>query len=105
MAGRLGGERTTTQNLSVVRVDSALDLIFVRGCVPGVDDAHVLIRDAKKKMVVQSRVSQEKGWYDKILPKGVDDLPFPAGTKEMAKQLPPIIIAPSQRQSPFISTE
>jgi len=50
MAGRLGGERTTTQNLSVVRVDSALDLIFVRGCVPGVDDAHVLIRDAKKKM-------------------------------------------------------
>jgi len=50
-------------------------------------------------------VSQEKGWYDKILPKGVDDLPFPAGTKEMAKQLPPIIIAPSQRQSPFISTE
>ena len=39
MAGRLGGERTTTQNLAVVRVDSELDLIFVRGAVPGVDDA------------------------------------------------------------------
>src|ERR1700722_18238581 len=51
MAGRLGGERTTVQNLAVVRVDTSLDLIFVRGAVPGIDDAHVLVRDAKKKIV------------------------------------------------------
>ncbi|THH12639.1 hypothetical protein EW146_g7508 [Bondarzewia mesenterica] len=105
MAGRMGGKRTTTQNLAVVRVDSALDLIFVRGCVSGIDDAHVLVRDAKKKMTSLSRANQAKGLYEKVLPKGVDDLPFPAGTKEMAEALPPIIVAPSQRSSPFIPRE
>jgi large subunit ribosomal protein L3 len=105
MAGRMGGERITVQNLPVVRVDTNLDLIFVRGAVPGVDDAHVLIRDAKKKMTALSKANHAKGLYEKVLPKGVDDLPFPAGTKELAKLLPPIIEAPSYRTSPFIPQE
>ncbi|KAI0064585.1 mitochondrial 50S ribosomal protein L3 [Artomyces pyxidatus] len=105
MAGRMGGTRITAQNLAVVRVDSALDLIFVRGCVPGVDDAHVMVRDAKKKMVSLSRAHQAKGEYEKVLPKGVNDLPFPAGTQELAKALPPVIVAPSLRRSPFIPRE
>ncbi|EPS95426.1 hypothetical protein FOMPIDRAFT_1025799 [Fomitopsis schrenkii] len=102
MAGRLGGERTTTQNLAVVRVDTALDLIFVRGCVPGIDDAHVMIRDAKKKMVQTAQHEYAKGNMEKILPKGIQALPFPAGTKEMAAHLPPVIEAPTLRRSPFI---
>ncbi|CCM04729.1 uncharacterized protein FIBRA_06917 [Fibroporia radiculosa] len=102
MAGRLGGERTTTQNLAVVRIDSSLDLIFVRGCVPGVDDAHVMVRDAKKKMTSVAQVQHAKGETDKVLPKGIDIMPFPAGTREMAAQLPPIIQAPTHRRSPFI---
>ncbi|KIY43599.1 mitochondrial 50S ribosomal protein L3 [Fistulina hepatica ATCC 64428] len=101
MAGRLGNERITIQNLFVVRVDSTLNLIYVRGAVPGVDDAHVLVRDAKKKVAI-GRHNQDKGLYEDVLPKGVDDLPFPAGTAEMAKKLPPIIEAPSTRRSPFI---
>lgn len=102
MAGRLGGERTTTQNLAVVRVDSALDLIFVRGCVPGIDDAQVMVRDAKKKMTSVAQVNYAKGEMEKILPKGLDGLPFPAGTKELAQQLPQIIEAPTHRRSPFL---
>lgn len=105
MAGRLGGERITTQNLAVIRVDTTLDLIFVRGSVPGIDDAQVMVRDAKKKMTSLSRANQAKGLYEKVLPKGVDDLPFPAGTKEMAKAFPLIIEAPSYRTSPFIPQE
>jgi large subunit ribosomal protein L3 len=105
MAGRLGGERTTIQNLAVVRVDTSLDLIFVRGAVPGFDDAQVLIRDAKKKMVSLGKANHAKGLYEKVLPKGVDDLPFPAGTKELAKTLPAIIEAPSCRSSPFVPRE
>ncbi|KII88337.1 hypothetical protein PLICRDRAFT_140448 [Plicaturopsis crispa FD-325 SS-3] len=105
MAGRLGGNRTTTQNLVVVRVDTDLDLIFVKGAVPGVDDAHVLIHDAKKKMTALSKTYHAKGLPEKVLPKGVDDLPFPAGTKELAAELPPIIEAPSRRRSPFIANE
>ncbi|KAF9535257.1 translation protein [Crepidotus variabilis] len=105
MAGRMGNERTTVQNLPVIRVDSELNLIFVKGAIPGVDDAHVLIRDAKKKMNCLSSHNQAKGLYEKVLPKGVDDLPFPAGTTELAKTLPPIIEAPSYRRSPFIPIE
>ena len=106
MAGRMGGERITAQNLEVIRVDSSLDLIFVKGCVPGVDDAHVMVRDAKKKLVGLAKANSAKGLDDKILPKGVLDLPFPAGTKEMAATLPTIIEAPSKRvTSPFAPRE
>ena len=105
MAGRMGGVRTTTQNLAVVRVDSALNLIFVRGCVPGIDDAHVMVRDAKKKMTSAAQHNFAKGLFEKTLPKNVDDLPFPAGTVELAKQLPTIVVAPSARKSPFIPRE
>ncbi|KAJ7046905.1 translation protein [Mycena alexandri] len=105
MAGRLGGKRITTQNLAVVRVDTTLDLVFVRGAVPGFDDAHVLISDAKKRMISLSTHNQAKGLYEKVLPTGVDDLPFPAGTKQLAKTLPSIIQSPAYRRSPFIPQE
>jgi large subunit ribosomal protein L3 len=88
----MGGKRITVQNLAVVRIDSALELIFVRGAVPGVDDAQVFVRDAKKLMTSLSKANHAKGLYEKVLPKGVDDLPFPAGTKELAKILPPLIV-------------
>jgi len=48
MAGHLGQERVTTQNIVVVKVDAARGLIFVRGAVPGSDDSWVLVRDAVK---------------------------------------------------------
>ncbi|KAF5373650.1 hypothetical protein D9758_000605 [Tetrapyrgos nigripes] len=105
MAARMGGQRITTQNLHVVRVDTSLNLIYVRGAVPGVDDAQVMIRDAKKKMTASSMHNQAKGLYEKVLPKGVDDLPFPAGTVELAKSLPSIIEAPAYRSSPFVPRE
>jgi large subunit ribosomal protein L3 len=106
MAGRMGGGTTTTQNLRVVRVDTSLDLIFVKGCVSGVDDAHVLVRDAKKKLQLLAKANQAKGLYENVLPKGVTDLPFPAGTAELAKTLPTIIEAPSDRvTSPFTPRE
>lgn len=104
MAGRMGGTQVTVQNLAVVRVDSALNLIYVRGQVPGVDNAPVYVRDAKKIMAV-AKHNAVKGLKEKILPKGVDDLPFPAGTDELAKALPPIIEAPAYRRSPFVPPE
>ncbi|KAK7467203.1 hypothetical protein VKT23_004261 [Stygiomarasmius scandens] len=105
MAARMGGTQVTTQNLHVVRVDTSLNLIYVRGAVPGVDDAHVMIRDAKKKMTALSMHNQAKGLYEKVLPKGVDDLPFPAGTTELAKKLPAVVEAPAYRRSLFIPQE
>nr|GAT53254.1 mitochondrial 54S ribosomal protein [Mycena chlorophos] len=105
MPGRLGGKRITVQNLPVVRVDTSLDLIFVKGAIPGVDDAHVLVSDAKKRMVAPAQHNQARGLYEKVLPTGVDDLPFPAGTAKLAKTLPTVIEAPAYRRSPFTPNE
>ena len=48
MAGRMGNERQTSQNLVVVRVDPERNLIAVRGAVPGAKGGLVIIRDAAK---------------------------------------------------------
>ncbi|MGE3621119.1 MAG: 50S ribosomal protein L3 [Acidimicrobiia bacterium] len=48
MAGRLGGERTTTLNLTVVEADAERDLVLIKGAVPGPKGGLVLIRDAVK---------------------------------------------------------
>lgn len=48
MAGHLGTERVTTQNLEIVRTDAERGLILVKGAVPGADNSWVEIRDAVK---------------------------------------------------------
>jgi large subunit ribosomal protein L3 len=48
MAGRMGGQRTTTLNLVVVSADAERDLLLVRGAVPGPKGGLVVIRDAVK---------------------------------------------------------
>ncbi len=49
MAGRMGGERKTVQNLEVVRVDAEKNIVLVKGAVPGTKNSIVLVRKAKKK--------------------------------------------------------
>jgi len=49
MAGRMGNQRHTTQNLKVHAVDPALNLIMVKGAVPGNNGSLVVIRSAVKK--------------------------------------------------------
>jgi len=49
MAGHLGDERVTTQNLRVVKVDPARGLIMVCGAVPGAKGGWIMLRDAVKK--------------------------------------------------------
>lgn len=49
MAGRMGGERSTVQNLRVVRVDAESSTMLVRGAVPGTKDGYILIRESVKK--------------------------------------------------------
>ncbi|HEX4965748.1 MAG TPA: 50S ribosomal protein L3 [Thermoanaerobaculia bacterium] len=47
-AGRMGGERVTTKNLLIVKVDADQNLIYVRGAVPGPKSGYVAIRRAKR---------------------------------------------------------
>ena len=62
MAGHLGVERVTTQNLKIVSADADRGLILVQGAVPGHDGGYVLVSDAVKRKA----------------PKGV---PFPAAIR------------------------
>lgn len=48
MTGHMGDETVTTQNLDVVRVDEARQLLLVRGAVPGSKNGHVVVRPAVK---------------------------------------------------------
>ncbi|MCX7377229.1 MAG: 50S ribosomal protein L3 [Alphaproteobacteria bacterium] len=49
MAGHLGQERITTQNLVVAAVDAAKGLLMIKGAVPGAKGGYVLVRDAVKR--------------------------------------------------------
>jgi large subunit ribosomal protein L3 len=49
MAGHLGQERVTTQNLEVAAVDAAKGLLMIKGAVPGAKGGYVLVRDAVKR--------------------------------------------------------
>jgi len=66
MAGHLGVERVTTQNLTVVSTDEAEGLLLIKGAIPGHDGSYVLVSDAVKRAA----------------PKG---LPFPAALKAKAE--------------------
>jgi large subunit ribosomal protein L3 len=48
MAGRMGGERTTSSNLTLHSVDADRGLLLIKGAVPGPAGALVLVRNAAK---------------------------------------------------------
>ncbi len=48
MAGHLGAEKVTVQNLVVVKVDAENNLIAVKGAIPGPNGGTVVLRDSVK---------------------------------------------------------
>lgn len=65
MAGHLGSERVTIQNLEIVATDEDKGIVLVKGAIPGAKSGWVMIRDAVKR----------------AMPEG---LPFPAALIETA---------------------
>jgi large subunit ribosomal protein L3 len=65
MAGHMGATQITTQNLKVIAIDEARQLLLVKGAVPGAKGSIVEIYDAIKK-------------------KQPEGLPLPAGLKQAA---------------------
>ena len=49
MAGHMGDDRITTQNLVVAKIDIERGLLMIRGAVPGSSGGWVIVRDAVKK--------------------------------------------------------
>ena len=74
MAGHMGARRRTTQNLEVVRVDEARNLLLLKGAVPGPKDGWVVVHDA-----IKHPIPEEAPKPAKLLEKKAD---APAETPE-----------------------
>ncbi len=48
MSGHLGTDRVTTENLKVVEIDAARNLLLIRGAVPGATGSEVIVRPSVK---------------------------------------------------------
>ena len=48
MAGHLGNERVTVQNLTVARVDAARNLLLIKGAIPGAKGGIVVVKQSVK---------------------------------------------------------
>ncbi|RZK23775.1 MAG: 50S ribosomal protein L3, partial [Flavobacterium sp.] len=44
MAGRMGNDKVTVQNLKVLKVVADKNLLLVKGCVPGHNNSYVIIQ-------------------------------------------------------------
>lgn len=53
LPGHMGVDRISIQNLEVVDVDKANNLIIIKGCVPGHKNSFVIVKEARKR---------PKGW-------------------------------------------
>jgi large subunit ribosomal protein L3 len=57
MPGHMGQVRRTTQNLQVVQVREADNLLLIKGAIPGAEGDYVIIRESKKR---------PKGWQPPV---------------------------------------
>jgi large subunit ribosomal protein L3 len=48
MSGQWGNEKVTIQNLTVARVDSARNLLLIKGAIPGAKGGIVVIKESVK---------------------------------------------------------
>jgi large subunit ribosomal protein L3 len=64
MPGHMGQVRRTTQNLQVVQVREADNLLLIKGSMPGAEGDYVVIRESKKR---------PKGWKPKVAPASKKD--------------------------------
>ncbi|KAI9209656.1 translation protein [Polychytrium aggregatum] len=65
MPGRMGGTSVTVQNLKIMKIDAHNNLLYIKGAIPGFDDAYIRVRDAVKA-----------GYRGKVFPKDTS-VPFP----------------------------
>ena len=56
MSGQRGDVTKTIQNLDIVRIDEARQLLLVRGAVPGAKNGHVVVRPAVKVKVKKGAI-------------------------------------------------
>ncbi len=58
MPGHMGQVRRTVQNLEIVQVREAENLLLIRGSIPGAEGDYVIIRESKKNPKVSASVKK-----------------------------------------------
>ncbi len=61
MPGHMGAEKVTVQNLKIIRVDLANNVLLVEGAVPGHKNGYLVITKAKKKKASATGASASGG--------------------------------------------
>jgi hypothetical protein len=87
----MGVKSVTVKNLLVQRIDTTLNLVFIKGHIAGPKEGLVRIIDAEKGVKRVGRANAIKG-IEPALP-GINSLPFPYGGDELAAQLPVVVDA------------
>ena len=77
MPGHLGQVQRTTQNLEVIQVREAENLLLIKGSIPGAEGDYVVIRESKKR---------PKGWKPPVSIGGKKDAKKGADSKAAAKK-------------------
>lgn len=94
MSGRMGGRSAFKPNTIVQRIDTILNLLYLRGPVPGNKGGYVKISDARKGLQQVAEKNEKAGVEaSKVLGPHILTLPFPMGDMEMAKTLPVVVDA------------
>jgi large subunit ribosomal protein L3 len=81
MPGHMGHIQRTTQNLRIVQVIEAENLLLIRGSIPGAENDYVVIREAKKLPKGSDRAKRRLAFATPVAPK-----PAAPGTKPAAKK-------------------
>lgn len=73
MPGHMGQVQRTTQNLQVIQVREAENLLLIKGSIPGAEGDYVIIRESKKR---------PKGWKPAVAAVGKKDTKKSAADKK-----------------------
>lgn len=105
MAGRMGGVRRTQQNLQVFKIDTKLNLIYVRGCIPGASvraRARFRFPDACSR---PPRLFAQNTYVlvaDSIKKRFAAPPPFPTVSQEALSALPRELVVTSKGPDPLL---
>ena len=91
MAGQLGNNKVTIQNLVIVKIIPEENTLLVKGSIPGFDGANVIVRHTKKKYIPKKILDQEQPkeeqTKEKVKTKS-EEQPKEEQTKEKVKTKP-----------------
>ncbi len=80
MPGHMGQVRRTAQNLQIIQVREAENLLLIKGAIPGANNDYVIIRESKKLPKGSERAKRRLAVQAAAAPEG----PAPKGAKPAA---------------------